>query len=425
MDEKTERVKTRVTIANPSKREMEIEVAADDVAKEWERVLEEYTSRARLDGFRRGKAPKEMVKRLFYADIKDGVVESLVPRALRESLRAENLHPITTPVIRDLVFKEGEPFFFKATVEILPDFELPPYKKVKIKKREAKVEDAEVDKSLEDLRQKSAVYVPVQGRGVVDGDYVVLEWKGKDLKTKRFLPTEKVLILAGHPENEKTLNENLLGLGSQETRRFSISYPQGHPRKKLAGRSLEYEIKVISIKEKKIPEKTDDWAKDLGEFENLADLRIKVRKELEKSKDNSARRDMADEIVEHIAKGLNVHLPESLVEQETSSLLREWMAAANETLTVEQLEELRLKAKVRAEETLKTSLILRKIAAQEGLEVSDEEVEEEIKAMAKRSNIPLAEIVDKLNKEGKREDLRTDLLLRKAIDFLLENAVVY
>jgi trigger factor len=425
MNEKSEKIKAKIQAPALSKRELEIEVSADEVSLEFEKVLADYASRARLDGFRRGKAPRDMVKRLFYSDIKNSVVENLAPKALRESLRAENISPVATPVISELSFQEGAPFRFKAMVEILPDFELPSYKKIRIKKKEVKTEDEEVERSLEELRQKSAEYVPVEGRGVVDGDYVVLEWKGRDVKTKRFLPTEKVLVLAGHPDNEKVLNENLIGLKPQEARTFVITYPPGHAQKKLAGRTLEYEIRVISIKEKKVPELSDDWAKDLGEFENLSDLRAKVRKELEKVKEDSARREMGDEIVRTISEKLSLDLPESLVEEEAAGYLRSWTQGARATATPEQFEELRQKAKIQAEQKIKESLILKKIADLEKLEVTDEEIEAEIKALAKRTNVSLAQATESINREGKREDLRHGLLVHKAIDFLLENAVLY
>lgn len=425
MHAKAEKISAKVTSPGPSKREMEIEVAPDEVAKEWEKVLDSYVSRARLDGFRRGKAPRDLVVRLFYKDIRNDVIESLVPRALSETLTTEKLDSVTTPVISEVSFRDGEPFRFKAKVEVLPEFKLPPYKNVRVKKREVKVEDAEVDQALEELRQKSAEYLPVEGRGVAEGDYVLLEWKGKDAKTKRALPTEKVLVLAGHPDNDKALNENLLGLKPQETRHFALSYPQGHPQKKLAGRTLEYEIKLISIKEKKVPEMNDEWAKDLGEFENFSSLRERIRKDLERVRERAASREMGDEIVEMIAQGLAVELPESLVEREAGAIMKGWTSAESDTLTQEKFEALKQKARLQAEKNITNGLVLRKIAAEEGLEVTDEEIQEEMKVIALRNNVPLAQLVDSLNREGKREDLKASLLLRKAIDFLLEKALLY
>jgi trigger factor len=423
MDEQTDKVKTAVAAPAASRRELDIEVPADEAAREFEKALDDYASRAKLDGFRRGHAPRDMVKRLFLSEIRESVIESLAPRVLRESLRAEDINPVSTPVIRDVRFKEGEPLSFKAVVEVIPEFDLPPYKKLKVKKPEVKVEDAEVDRALEDLRQKSAEYQPVESRGVADGDYVTIEWKGKDLKTKRFLPTEKILVLAGHPDNEKALNDHLIGVKPQETRRFVVTYPPDHRQKRLAGRDIEYELKVISIKEKKVPEMTDDWAKDLGEFDNLAGLSEKVRRELEKSKQDSARREMGEEIVRQLAEEISLELPESLVEAEAQSLLRSWAASLRSDMPAPEVEELKQRARDQAGRSIKRGLILRKIAERERIAVTDEDVEAEIKEMAKRNNVPLAQLVAKINEEGRREDVRTALLTRKTIDFLLENAV--
>jgi len=425
MNDKKEPITSRVNSPNPSTRELEIEVAADEVNEEWEKALLEYASRARLDGFRRGRAPKEMVKRLFYQDIKDAVIENLAPRALRESLTRQNISPVGTPAISEVVFQEGQPFRFKAVVEVLPAFEIPSYRKIRVQKKEAGVGEEEVDRSLEELRQKSAEYIPVEGRGVAEGDYVVVEWKGKDLQTKRFLPTEKVLVLAGHPDNEKGLNESLKGTAPGETRKFIVSHPPDHAQKKMAGKTVEYEIRVMSIKEKKVPELSDEWAKDLGEYENLAALRERVRQELEKGRQEAARREMGDELVKGLVENLRLELPESLVDAEAVSILRSWAAQLPADLPSTQVEELREKARDQARRSLKSTLLLQRIAGQEKLAVGDEEVEEEIKAMAKRNNVPLVQLVERVSQEGRREDIRNSLLLRKAIDFLLDNAVLY
>ncbi len=423
MDERTEKIRTSVTTPSASRRELDIEVPSEEAAREFEKVLDDYGSRVKLDGFRRGKAPRDMVKRLFSEEIREAVIENLAPRVLRESLRSENINPVSTPVIRDVRFRSGEPFRFKAVVEVIPEFDLPPYKKIKVETAAVRVEESEIDRYLEDLRQKSAEYTPVEDRGVKDGDYVLIEWKGRDLKTKRFLPTEKILVLAGHPDNEKNLNESLVGLKSQETRRLVIAYPPDHAQKKLAGREIEYEIKVISIKEKKVPEMTDEWAKDLGEFDNLAGLRAKVSGELEKAKADAARRERGEEAVRALAEGVTLELPESLVEQEAQSILRGWASSLKRGLTGPEVEGLKQQAREQAARSLKRSLILRKIADRERLSVSDEDIEEEIREMAKRNGVPLAQLAARISEEGRRDDIRTALLARKAIDFLLEKAV--
>ncbi len=423
MEEKTDGVKTIVTAPAMSRRELEVEVPAEEASREFEKVLDDYASRAKLDGFRRGKAPRDMVKRLFAEDLREAVIESLAPRVLRESLRAESINPVSTPMIRDVQFQTGEPLRFKAVVEIIPEFDVPAYKKIKVEKAAVQVEEADVDRYLGELREKSAEYAPVEDRGVRDGDYALVEWKGRDLKTKRFLPTEKNLVLAGHADNEKNLNDSLIGLKPRETRRFAIAYPPDHTQKKMAGREIEYEIKVISIKEKKIPEMTDEWAKDLGEFDSLTGLRVKVRGELEKAKEEAARRERGEAAVRKLAEQVTLDLPESLVEAEAQSILRSWAESLKGGLTAPQIEELRKRAREQAAQNIKRGLILQRIADRERLSVSDEDVEEEIKEMAKRNGVPLAQLVTRINEEGRRDDIRVALLTRKTIDFLLENAV--
>lgn len=423
MDNQTEKIYIRVSSPQASLREMEVEVAWEEVAREWEKILTAYVARARLDGFRPGKAPREMVKRLFFKEIRDDVVDILVPKVMNEAMREKGIHPLTNPVVSEISFREGEPLHFRARVEILPEFKLPPYRKIRVKKKEVKVEEREVDEYLERLRQNSAEYIPVEGRGVVEGDYVVLEWKAKDAKTRRTLPTEKVLVIAGHPENEVALNENLRGLNIGETRCFTASYPSGHPLKKFAGRTLESEIKVVAIKEKRVPELNDEWAKDLGEFADLAALREKVRLELERARLESARQAMGEEVVETIVEDLQLELPESLVEREAVAIVQSWMAENKETMKPEELENFRQRARKQAEMEIMKNLVLRRIAQEEGLQVNEEEIDEEIKTIARKNNVPLAQLTDRINQEGGREDLRATLLLRKAIDFLIENAV--
>jgi len=182
---------------------------------------------------------------------------------------------------------------------------------------------------------------------------------------------------------------------------------------------------VSSIKEKRVPELNDEWAKDLGEYENLAALREKVHQELEKAKQEGVRREIGEEVVKGLVEKLQLELPESLVEEEALSLLRNWAAQLPAGLPSSQVEELRKRAGEKARDNLKTSLLLQKIAQREKLSVGDEEVEEEIKALARRNNVPLAQLIEKVNQEGRREEIRNSLLLRKAIDFLVDNAVLY
>jgi trigger factor len=407
------------------KREIEVDIDSSEVMKEFEKILGQYASKAKIPGFRPGKVPQALVKQRFYPEIKSSLIDSLVPKALSSELKAQKLNPIGIPVVSDIHFEEGQPLRFKAEFEVMPEFNLPEYKKIKVIKKTISVTDKEIDQALEELRQRSAEYIPVESRGVVDGDYVVAEVKGIDLKTKRMLPSEKGVILAGEATNEEILNKNLLGLRPGEVRNFTVDFDKNHKNKKLAGKKVEYNLKVISIKEKKIPKANDEFAKDLGEFSDLKDLKEKIKKEIMASKEKEAKKDMAEEIIKKIAEKMNMDLPETLVEQEYRVVLQRLLSSYPQRDAKEgNLEHLKTEAKRIAEQSLKNHFILTKIAELEGLEVTDEQIHEKLKEIAKRNNLPLAKVIENANKEGKREELRKSLQLEKTVDFLVGQAII-
>jgi trigger factor len=407
------------------KKEIELEIPAAEVMQEWDRVVAQYSSRAKIKGFRPGKAPRDMIKRMYNADIRETLINKLIPRALNKELTEQKITPVGQPVISDLHFKENEPIRFKVSVEIWPEIHLPEYKGIKASKKKVSVTEKEIKEALEDLQTKSAQYVPAEERGVEDGDYVVAEIKGKNIQTKKFLPTEKVVILAGHKDNEELLNKNLVGLKPGEQSHFSIRYKKDHANKKLAGQEIAYDLKVESVKEKKLPHLNDDFAKDLGDYKNLNDLKTKLKEQIRVSKKSAQRREMAEEIIGKISEQLALELPEFVIEQESNALLqRQLSALQQQNLSDEAVESLRKDVRERAIKNIQNHLILTKIAEKEKLTVTEEDITEEMKAIAKTHNVPLAKVVETLNQEGQKEELKDNLLIRKTVDFLVKSAII-
>ena len=417
-------MKSEVKILSDCKREIELEIETEEVTKELDKIVVQFSNRAKIPGFRPGKAPKNLIKQRYYPDIKESLINSLVPKALNAELKAQNLNPIGMPVVNDLFFQEGKPLRLKAQFEVLPDFMLPEYKKIKVKKKEISISEQEINQSLEKLQSRSAEYIPVEGRAVADGDFVVIELKGRDTKTNKFLPTEKAVVLAGHPDNEKALNQNLIGLKQGEDSNFILTYDKNHQNPKLAAKKIEYNLKVTSIKEKILPKINNDFAKDHGKFESLKDLKKEIRNEIRAIKDKAAKMEMAEEILKKIYDNLNICLPETLVEQEYVAILKRHIQAQQQQLIKEDFEKLKNEAKIKAEQNIKNHLILKKIAEKENIDVSEDEIDEELRAIAKANMVPLAQVVESVNKEGKREDLKSNLLLKKTVDFLVENAII-
>ncbi len=425
MSEQKERIKSTVKELSASRKEIEAEMFPEEADQELQRIIDRYAGRVKLKGFRQGKAPRDMVKQMFAADIRQSLFDALVPKILDEALSAHAIRPVGIPVVKDLSYDEGRPLRLNAVVETWPNFSLPSYKKIRIAKRNSVVTDQDIDKTLEELRQKSAEYIPVEGRGIVNGDYVVIELQGKDKTTKRLMPAEKVAVLAGHEQNEKIINDELLGMGLREEKRFSYSYPADHKNKKLAGKNIEYLIRVVSIKEQQIPGLDDEFAKHLGEYDSLADLKEKIRTELLAARKRSAQNEQSEDILKAIVEKAEIELPPSVVNEETQSILKKLLSSTPpQNLTPETGEALRASAGRQAEENLKRHLILKKIAETEGLTVGKEEVDEEIKALAKANNVPLARAVETFNQEGRRESLQNSLLLKKTVDFLVGQAII-
>jgi trigger factor len=380
---------------------------------------------ADLKGFRQGNAPLHLVKQKYDSDIKQAVVQNLAPKEIQDILKEENLQPVDSPVITDFDFQAGQPLKLKVQFELWPEFELPQYKKIKVKKEKSEITKEDVENSLKELREKSAQYEPVEGRGIEEGDYVMVELKGKDKETKRLLPTQKTVVLAGHPDNDPVLNKNLTGLKTGEETEFEITHKKDAPNKRVAGKTVHYTLKVQSIKKKKLPELNDDFAKELGKFDDLKALEEEIEKELRDARENISQRKATEDVLDKIAEKTEIELPESIVNQETIANIRQTASQMpQQSVNKEDAEKLKEEARAKAEKTIKNHLILKKIAEKENIQVTEDEIQDEFKSISEKNNVPLPKVVEYMNQEGRKENLKENLLLRKTVDFLTEQAII-
>jgi len=417
---------SRLADLSPSRKEIELEIPDGEFRAEYEKVLGDYVTRAKLDGFRKGHAPRDRVKALFDHEIRHDVYDALIPRVLEEELKALRLNPVNVPELRDLKHEEGQPLRCTAAFEVLPEFELPDYRSVQIKRKTVELADADVDRALEDIRARAAEYVPVEGRGVADGDYAVVEMQGRDQKTRRLLPVEKAVVLAGHAENEPALNDKIMGMTPGEERPFEVVYPKDHANKRVAGKDIVYNLRLRELKEKKLPALDDEFAKSLGAAEGLEALRGRIRQELLAARERAGQNETASEVLKAIADRVKLELPGSVVEQETLSVLRRVLSSSRDRrISPEALENLKIEARRQAEDHLRNHLILEKIAQKEGFGVSEEEFQAEISSLAKANNVSekvLAEMVRR--DEHRHEEMLENLLFRKTVDFLVKTAII-
>ena len=366
---------SRLNDLGPSRKEIELEIPDEEFRQEYEKILGEYVAKAKLDGFRKGHAPRERVKALFDHEIEHDVYDSLIPRVLEEELRGLRLNPVGVPVLKDLKHEPGQPLRCTASFEVLPQFELPDYRAIRVRKRSTELAKEDVDKAMEEIRGRAAEYVPVEGRGVADGDYAVVEMQGRDQKTKRLLPVEKAVVLAGHADNEPALNGKIMGMTPGEERSFEVAYPKEHPNRRVSGKEIVYGLKVREIKEKKLPALDDEFAKSLGVPDGLLALVAKVRQELQEGKERAARNETVSDVLTAVAEKVALELPESVVEEESLAVLRRLLQAyGDRRIAPEALEALKTEARRQAVDHLRNHLILEKIAQKEGLAVGEEEI---------------------------------------------------
>ena len=250
--------------------------------------------------------------------------------------------------------------------------------------------------------------------------------QGRDQATRRLLPVEKAVVLAGHADNEPALNAQLAGMTAGEERSFEVSYPKDHANRRVAGKTIVYSLKLRELKEKRLAALDDEFAKSLGAGEGLAALRDKVRQELLAGRDRASQNEAASEVLKAIAGQVALELPESVVEQETLAVLRRLLSVYRDRRpSPEALEGLKGEARRQAVDHLTNHLILEKIARKEGLAVTDEEVQAEVRSLAQANHIPEASLADMIRRDAsRREEMVENLLFRKTVDFLMKTSIM-
>lgn len=416
----------RLKVVSPTLREIDLEISSAEVKKEYERVLKDYVARVKLPGFRKGYAPREMVERMFQEEIKEAVLDNLLPENLRRELESLQVVPVNVPTVKSIDFDLDKGIKYQVSFEVWPEFSLPEnYLEKKVKREEVKIEDSEIDQVLKNIQEKAAEYLPVVDRGVADGDYVVVEIQGKEAQSKKYMPVEKIVVLAGHPENDKQLNEALLGMKPGEEKNFSVSYPEDFKQKKFAGKEIEYRVKVLEIKEKKLPEINDEFAKTVDQVSSLEELKNKIREDLLKHLEEEANNKALNEFLEKLAAEINLTLPESMIKEEAQAIIsRQFREDELKRIPQELWPGIAEEARKQAEISLRNHLLFRKIAEKEGISVSDAELEEELKKISEERQIPLNRLKAALEQDDRKEEWKLNLLLRKTVDFLKDKVII-
>jgi trigger factor len=412
------------------KRELELEIPAENVSKATEKVARDLAKVARVPGFRPGKAPVTLIRRRFAEDIQGEVVQSLVPEYLEKALGEKKLIPVTRPAVDKVDFKEGEPLRFRAVFEVLPEFELGDYKNLAVSIDAVEAGDGQVDKTIEEMRERVATFVPVEGRAAKDGDYVLIKLSGIPVGGGEPVQADNIMCHVGAEETLESFTENLRGASPGDTKKFRSQYPDDYPDEKLAGKAYDYTVEVQGIKEKKLPELNDEFAKDAagekGGFSTLAEMRELITKDLEAAKEDQQQSQAREKILEALVKQHDFPVPEALVEHQMDVRLERTVR----TLAAQGVDPravnvdwvaLRKRQHDRAVDDVKAELLIDRIAEAEKIDATDEEVEKQIEALAERGGESATALRARLTKQGALDRMKSKLRSDKTIDWLYRN----
>jgi trigger factor len=409
------------------RRELDLEIPADEVSKKLESVAKEFARVARVPGFRPGKAPVSLIRRRFADDIKGEVVQSLVPQRVEKAVTEQRLTPVSQPQVEQLDFSEGQPLKFRAVFEVLPEFELGNYKDLDLEMPAMEITDDDVTKALEEMRERAAAFAPVEGRPAEDGDYVQLKLMGTPEGGGDPIQADSVLCHIGAEETMEPFNENLRGANTGDNKNFDVPYPADYPDAKLAGKTYHYTVEVLGVKNKKFPELNDEFAKDIGDATTLDELKKEVRDNLESARDHKHKELLREKVLAAVIKIHDFPVPESLVQHQMDvrleRVVRSLAAQGVDPRAVNvDWVTLRGRQQGRASDDVKAELIVDRIASAESIDITDEELNAELEHAASHSGESAAAIHARLTKDGTLDRMKAKLRSDKTLDWLAQNS---
>jgi len=430
-------MKTEFVDVSPTRKEIKIEIDTATVRQAYDRISDSYAKQAKVPGFRPGHAPRAVVRTRFKNEIRAQALQELVPEAVNEAINKHELNAIGEPDVQlantEALEKFGEePLAVTVNVEVLPKVELETYKGLGVGRQTRPVADANVDEMLEALRETSAAMQPVEDRGAALGDTVTINVLGTfvDDAEAEGIKQDDIEVTLGGKGVQQEFTDNLTGVKADDEKTFVVDYPADFHVAGLAGKKVEYTARVTAVRVKELPEVDDEWAKSLGEdFDSVSTLRAKLRENMEQQAGQEADQRLRAKLMQKLLDGHQFEVPQSMIDQQTSfrleSIVRDMIGRGIDPRGQNMdWEGAREELKVQAEADVRGSLLLDRIAEEEKIDVSKDEIEAEITALARSSQQSVEQVRSVLTKQGGESSIANRLRNRKALDLLVENAQV-
>jgi trigger factor len=410
---------------NSCRKNLVVEIPAQEVEQEIEKVAREYSRTIKVPGFRPGKVPMTIIRQRFGNDLLQETTQKIIEQCWKDAISQHDLHPIAQPEIKDVENKQGSPLKFTLSFEMLPPLEVKDYKGVAVTLDSTEVTDDSVTNTIDNIRERNAQFAPVDGEAK-DGHYLTITVDGQFEDGSNPSHEEDVTLVVGNPQTNAVFSENLRGTKPGDTRSFDVEYPEDFHRKEFAGKKVHYTVVVKDIKEKQLAELNDDFAKDMG-FESLEALRTRVHDDLVTQAKQSAEKKAREALLDSIIERQPIEVPDCMVEDEltahtrqlASSLMYQGIDLNQAGLDWKKIFE---EERPRAAQAVRRSIFLDAIANQENIEVTGEEIEAELQKLAEGTKKTASAWRSQLEKEDRMHSFEQHLRQNKAFDFIYSNA---
>ncbi len=425
-----------ITDLSPCKKQLRIEIDAETVNAKFDAVAKDFRRHANLPGFRPGKAPLANVMRSYGDKIGEEAKRTLMSDSYSKALKENDLRPVIMPEVEDLQFGHGKPFQYLATLEVTPTFELPEYNGIEVEKERRTVSDSDVAKALDTLREQRVSYADVD-RSAGEDDFIVVNFTGTiddkpitDLvKVARGLTEQKNFWL--HTKQNPLIPgivEALIGSGKDDKKTVTVTIPDDFIYEELIGKEAKYEIEIVQVKEKFLPELDDAFAKGFG-AESMDKLREGVENDLKNELEYSLKKSIRNQCVDKLLSAVNCDLPETIVNEATRAAVhnivqQNHQRGVGKDIIEENKDRIYANAKADAEVRVRANYILSRIAEKEGIKVTDQELSRQIAAIAAQQKIKPQKLAQQLKDNGTLYQVQEEIMNGKVIDLLEEKAKV-
>jgi trigger factor len=424
-------VKVSIKDAKGCTKEIEAEVPAEEIQSKVDAIYERISQEAKVDGFRKGKAPMEVIRKKYKSAVRDEIIQRELPEYVRVAIQENQLNAVSSPQITHLQFEEGSPLKFMAVIEIKPVFDLKEYKGLKVTKEKTNVKEEEVDKALENLQEQFAQFVPVEDRSAKESDLVIIDFDGK-INGQPFEggKATRFPVLLGSQSLLKDFEENLIGLKKSGNKAFKITFPQDYAKKDVAGKEVEFTVTVHEIKEKKLPVVDNDFAKNSAKCDDVKTLREKLESQIKAGKEVEQRSKMVEQIGEILIESHPFDMPVSLINIEQQRLAQQGVNRLRNQgmdfnkLSEEQKKEFVEKLRPIAEKNVHMAMIVEKIAEAEKIQCEEKDLEAYYGKISESVNQPVDAVKRYIQQKGNLEGVKEWIQYEKTLDFLITVAKV-